>query len=121
MQNVACAITTVQIESESYQDFANVSQPEPFTVDNAPFNTVNSGDCWRDFVPNGTRDLDQGRAGLGGADDVVRYEVTLSYPRLVPVGTLLGWSETETIRAETILRNQPFAARALGVPIACAP
>jgi Flp pilus assembly protein TadG len=112
--------STIEIRTQSYQEFTGVSQPEPFTVDNAPFNVVNSGDCWKDFVPNGTRDTDRGRAGLGAADDVVRYEITMSYQALVPVRSMLGWSDTETIRANTILRNQPYAARTLGVAIACA-
>ena len=110
---------TVDISTQSYHEFSEVGQAEPFTIDNAPFNEVNSGDCWRDFVANGDRDDDRGRDGLGNADDVVMYTVSISYDRLFPIHRLLGWSSRETVAASTLLSNQPFAGRDLTVPIAC--
>lgn len=110
---------TVEIVARNYQEYSDVKSGEPLTTDAAPFNEVNRGDCWRDYVVNGRHDTDfAGRAGLGGAEDVVRYEVTLAYPRILPVASLFGWSSNATIRMNTMLRNQPYAGRTM-VPIAC--
>ena len=113
--------STINITTKSYHQFAQVSQPEPFTVDNAPMNTVNPGDCWLDYVPNGTRDLDRGRSGVGGADDVVLYTVTMNVPRLFPIDNFLPWGSSETITQSTVLSNQPYAGRNLTVVTACMP
>jgi len=46
---------------------------------------------------------------LGGADDIVYYEVTMSQPRLFPMAKLLGWSPTQSVTVKTMVRNQPWA------------
>ena len=79
--------------------------------DTTPIGTYNVGDCYEDVNGNSQFDLDRGRSGLGGADDIVRYQVSMTYPQIVPVGRFLGWSDTETLTASTALRNQPFAGR----------
>lgn len=113
--------STVQIATKSYQEYSDAREGEPFTVDTAPFNVVNSGDCWRDYINVGTHDASfSGRAGLGGAEDVVRYEVSLTYPSILPVASFMGWSSTQTITMDTMLRNQPYAGRTT-VPITCRP
>ncbi|MDQ8757095.1 pilus assembly protein [Sphingosinicella sp. LHD-64] len=113
--------STVQIDSRNYQEYSDIRSGEPLITDTAPLNQVNSGDCWRDYVVNGSHDTSfAGRAGLGGAEDVVRYEITLTYSRILPAANLFGWSDNETIRMNTMLRNQPFAGRTM-VPIACMP
>ena len=50
-----------------------------------------------------------GRSGVGGANDVVLYTATVSYTSFIPVGAALKISPTTTMKAATILRNQPFA------------
>jgi hypothetical protein len=54
-----------------------------------------------------------GRTGLGGADDIVYYKVVVTYQRLFPLSKLLGFSPTQTSSANTVLRNQPYAAQAI--------
>jgi hypothetical protein len=110
---------TVSTSASSYTEFADVGQPETITSDTAPFGQYNTGDCFEDANGNGTYDLDRGRTGLGQADDVVRYRASITYPAMFPVGALLGWGDTETVSAETMLRNQPYAGRATGVVIVC--
>ena len=51
------------------------------------------GDCFQDVNGNGSYDLDRGRGGMGGAEDVVRFQVRMIYPRLFPVGRFFGWSD----------------------------
>lgn len=110
---------TITTTTRSYSDFSGVSVPETITQDTAPVGTYNSGDCFQDANGNGTYDLDRGRGGLGGAEDVVFFEVVMTYPHIVPVGTLLGWSSNVTVRQNTVLRNQPYAGRNNTVTVVC--
>lgn len=99
---------TYDAQRLSYSDFSKVSQPERF-VDRAPLNNrYDSGECFEDENGNGAWDADMGRAGQGGAQDVVLYRMTVTYPRLFPMAGLLGWSRNQSIMATTVLRNQPF-------------
>ena len=111
LSNFAGNRSTITITTSSYYDFANVSMPERITSDTTPIGTYNVGDCYEDANANGQFDLDRGRSGLGSADDIVRYQVTMTYPQILPVGRFLGWGDTETITASTALRNQPFGGR----------
>ncbi len=111
---------TVSTQTTSYYDFAGVSMPEKITQDTAPIGSYNAGDCYEDANNNSSYDLDRGRSGMGGADDIVRYQITLTYPRVFPVPQFLGWSTTDTITANTVLRNQPYAGRSNSTVIRCA-
>lgn len=102
---------TVTIVKKSYEEFSGVKKPEKITQDTAPVGSYNKGDCFEDANGNGTYDLDQGKGGLGGAEDIVDYEVTMTYPRLVPLSGFLGLSNSQTLTESTVLRNQPYAAR----------
>lgn len=110
---------TINVTTRSYADFTGVGIPETITSDTAPVGTYNQGDCFEDYNGNGHYDLDRGRSGLGGAEDVVYFEVTMTYPHIVPLGRFLGWSNNVTITQNTLLRNQPYAGRSTGVPVVC--
>jgi hypothetical protein len=43
----------------------------------------------------------------------------MTYPHIVPVGTWFGWSGNVTTTQNTVLRNQPYAARNTNVAIVC--
>jgi Flp pilus assembly protein TadG len=61
-------------------------------------------------------------SGQGGADDVTLYDVQVQYKALFPINALFGASNMQTIRAKTILRNQPYntqAVRAAGTTRPC--
>ena len=106
--------STIAIATESTYDFASVRREEKLLIDLAPAG-YNQGDCWEEVTGNTTHDANRGRAGQGGADDIVRYEVRMTYPRIVPIGRFIGWSDNETIVASTVLRNQPYAGRAINI------
>jgi Flp pilus assembly pilin Flp len=112
---------TISVTTRSYSDFNGVQVPETITTDVAPLGTYNAAtDCFRDTNENGQFDLDRGKGGMGGSEDVVYFEVSMRYPRLFPVGSLLGWSDDVTITQNTLLRNQPFAGRNLSTgPVVC--
>ena len=103
--------STVTTAAASYYEFSGVSQPEKIVGDTVPLNSYNSGDCFEDVNGNNAYDTDRGRSGTGNADDIVRYRVTITFPRVFPLGYLLGWSSTQTLTQETVLRNQPYAGR----------
>lgn len=88
-----------QAKAESYND-ANSN------------GACDNGESFDDANRNGVRDLDSGQDNGGGARDVVIYTATLTYDRIFPIATLLGWSKNVTMSASTILRNQPFDKQA---------
>ncbi|KAA9020614.1 TadE/TadG family type IV pilus assembly protein [Sphingobium limneticum] len=100
---------TTSTTKKSYYNFSRVGKPEKITTDTAPLGTYNSGDCYEDANGNGSYDTNSGASGLGGADDIVYYEVTISMPRLFPLAKMLGWSATQSATASTMVRNQPWA------------
>jgi Flp pilus assembly protein TadG len=103
------SVTTT--EAASYYQFSGVSQPELIVGDTIPLNAYNAGDCFEDANGNNSYDTDRGRSGTGNSDDIVRYRVTITFPRVFPLGILMGWSNTQTLTSETVLRNQPYAGR----------
>lgn len=113
---------TVTTTTRSYADFNGVSTPETITSDTAPTGQYNPGDCYRDENGNNQFDVDRGRSGLGGSEDVVLFEVTMRYPHIVPMASFLGegWSDDVVIIQNTLLRNQPYAGRNVAVaPVVC--
>jgi Flp pilus assembly pilin Flp len=110
---------TITVTSRSYAEFSGVRTPETIVQDTVPIGTYNTGDCFQDFNGNGAFDLDRGRNGMGGAEDVVFFEVTMTYPHIVPVGKLLGWPGNVTVTQNTVLRNQPYAGRNNSVAVVC--
>jgi Flp pilus assembly pilin Flp len=112
--------STVTTSTRSYFDFNGVSTPETITQDTAPVGEYNPGDCFEDVNGNGQFDLDRGRGGLGNAEDVVHFEVTMTYPRIVPIGGFIpGWDNDVTVTQNTVLRNQPFAGRNTATTVVC--
>lgn len=107
--------STVTTATASYYDFAGVSQPEKVVSDTAPVGSYNPGDCFEDVNSNNQYDTDRGRGGTGNADDIVRYSVTISFPRILPMGALMGWGNTQTLTSNTVLRNQPYAGRNMSI------
>lgn len=94
---------------ENYDNYSEIG-PEPFTDTN--HNGVrDKGECFSDVNGNGQWDSDPGMAGQGGANDVTYYTMKATFPRLFPFAWLIGWSQTVTISASTILKNQPYATQ----------
>lgn len=100
---------TYTIEQTNYYEFTGVNASEKLITDFNSNGEYDSGDCFEDLNDNGQFDSQAGRTGMGGADDVVFYEVTVTMPRLVPVTGLIGVPENYTIEAEAAIRNQPYA------------
>lgn len=112
VKSVAPAATYVSTR-ENYTTFSLVDKPEPFT-DSTTTGTVgvrDPGECYSDVNGNGQWDADGARTGVGGASDIAQYTINVTYPRVFPVAKLLGWGANATIKAQTLLKNQPYAAQ----------
>ena len=62
----------------------------------------------RDINGNGRWDADPGIKSQGGANDVTRYTVWITYPRLFAASAIVGGEKTNTVSSSTILKNQPY-------------
>jgi Flp pilus assembly protein TadG len=101
---------TYTFTRKAYSSFTRTGQAENFTDGNS--NGVrNPGECFQDENGNGTYDTDIGQNGQGTSDDIVQYSVSVTYQRLFPMHGMLGWSQTETVSASTVLRNQPYGTQ----------
>jgi len=104
---------------KSYSQFGDVG-PEPFVDLNAN-GSHDAGECFTDVNDNGSWDQDPGGNGQGGANDVVVYTVSITYPRLFPLQAIMGWAANGTLSATTMLKNQPYSAQvAKTYPTVCA-
>ncbi|WP_150292262.1 TadE/TadG family type IV pilus assembly protein [Sphingobium estronivorans] len=109
MQAINTKNGTTSVVKKSYYNFSKIGKPEKITTDTVPLGVYNPGDCYEDANNNGAYDTDMGSAGLGGADDTVYYQVTITMPRLFPMASLLGWSANQSATATAVIRNQPWA------------
>ena len=104
---------TVSVSQEIFFDFSGIGNPEKLMTDvdgDGQYDEAD-GDCFADLNENGEYDTDTGRDGIGGSNDVVLYEATLSMPRLFPLDAFIDVGPAVELRAETAIRNQPYAAQ----------
>ena len=104
---VVPSTATVEFEKLSHFDFSDIGESEEYDDDNGD-GICNNGELFVDANGNGQWDPNRGRDGIGGARDAVLYTAVVSYPRLFPMYGLVGMNNTVTLRASTVLRNQPF-------------
>lgn|SRR5690554_2424678 len=107
--DVVARNATYRIVTRNFYEFSGVGRSEKLVTDHNNNGVYDTGDCWEDLNENGRYDSNAGRDGMGGADDVAFYEVTLTMPRLFPMAGLLGVSDEYNITARAAVRNQPYA------------
>jgi Flp pilus assembly protein TadG len=86
---------------------ASAKKAEAFTDVNKN-GTCDAGEPYEDANLNSNWDRDGGNSGQGGAKDATVYTATVTYPRLFPFWRLVGGSQTATVSATMVLRNQPY-------------
>ncbi|MFS0736268.1 TadE family protein [Sphingomonas sp. 1P06PA] len=105
----------VEVIKKSYSDFSGVNKMEKYRELSSPANTVydRGVDCYFDDNRNNVRDgaATSGRIGLGGSDDIIFYTVQIRFERTMPLTRMLGWSNWQTVSANTVLRNQPYGTQ----------
>ena len=107
VSNVAPNTATVTLEKLSHYDFSDIGEAEEFTDEDGD-GICNNNEVFVDANQNGQWDADRGQTGIGGARDAVLYTAVVTYPRLFPMAGLAGLPENVTLRASTVLRNQPY-------------
>jgi Flp pilus assembly protein TadG len=100
----------VTFTRRNYAEFSAVGMPEDFTDTNKN-GKYDSTECFVDMNGNSAWDADMGRSGLGGANDVVVYTVTVTYKQWFGFAKMFGLPENQTMQSTTILKNQPFATQ----------
>ena len=106
---VFASAANISVTARSFKSFGGIGQPEKITDDKIPVGTYNSTDCYIDANGNGSYDTSQGTSGLGTADDIVEYTMTMSLKRLSPVAGVVGLENPVTISRKTVLRVEPYA------------
>jgi len=101
---------SVTFTRKNYAEFTSVGMPEDFTDTNKN-GKYDTTECFVDMNGNGVWDADMGKTGLGGANDVVVYTVTVTYKQWFGFAKMFGLPEYQTIPQTTILKNQPFATQ----------
>jgi hypothetical protein len=104
---VVPSTATVEFEKLSHFDFSDIGEAEEFDDINGD-GVCNNGELFVDANGNGQWDENRGQEGIGGARDAVLYTAVVSYPRMFPMFGLAGMPENVTLRASTVLRNQPY-------------
>jgi Flp pilus assembly pilin Flp len=111
---------SVTFTRKSYSQFSSVGKPEDFTdtIDN---DTYDPSECFVDMNGNETWDADMGSTGLGGANDVQVYKVSVSYKPMFGFGSYLGLPTNQKIQGTTILRNQPYSTQSMRTGVSICP
>lgn len=113
--------SNVKLTPTNFLTYNKIGKPEKLTTDvnsNGQYDK-NGPDCFIDDNRNNAFDTaSQGTSGIGTAEDVVRYQITVSYNRLSPIAQLLGMSHLVTISRTTFMRNEPYAG-VIDPPVKC--
>lgn len=100
---------TYDFKINNFRNFGSVGTAEALVTDVNSNGKYDPGDCWEDSNPNKSFDLSAGQSGVGGADDVVVYDVTMTTPHLFPVMGLFKVSNDFDVKATTMVRTQPYS------------
>jgi hypothetical protein len=71
-------------------------------------NVCDDGESFMDANHNGVWDEDGGTDGQGGAKDVVIIKVTVSYDRLFPAASFIGYGDDVILVSDSVIANQPY-------------
>jgi len=108
----------VTFTRKAYDSYDEIGDPENYTDTNKN-GRYDTGECFQDVNGNRNWDSDRGQAGNGGAEDVVVYTANMKITRILPVWNMLGQPQETTIKASTVLRNQPYAAATATNSVIC--
>jgi hypothetical protein len=104
---VAPNTASVELRKLSHFDFTDIGEAEEFDDDDGD-GICNNNEVFVDANDNGQWDANRGEEGIGGARDAVLYTAIVKYERLFPMYGLAGMPQEVTLRASTVLRNQPY-------------
>lgn len=96
----------ITVDVRTYETFADIGLGEPFT-DIDGNGLYDPGESFTDLNANGTRDADRGTPGAGGSEDIVLYEVSVTWGYITPMISAIVGKEA-VLRAALAVRNEPF-------------
>ena len=95
----------LEIDTKAYRSFERIDQAEGF--DDANGNgQYDDGETFNDVNGNGGWDEDQGAPGLGGAEEVVVYEVRYPWPGIT--GLMKPIVQDIELSSSVPIRNEPY-------------
>ena len=97
----------ITFERKAYRSYGDVGQAEDFTDTNGD-GICNGNEPFEDANNNGIWDSDRSLTEASGARDAVLYTVTATYDRQFPLASMFRMRPQNTVRAVTVLRNQPY-------------
>lgn len=99
----------IEITTLIYKSFNSIGDAEPYTDSNGNGNWE-TGEAFNDVNGNGQWDDDMGKAGLGGAGDIVVYKVHYPWQVKTPViNAMLNNSEGYMpLDVNVVVRNEPY-------------
>lgn len=104
----------LEITTLIYQNFDQIAQPEPYLDANAN-GQHDEGETYTDINGNSQWDDDMGAAGLGGAGDIVVYQIEYDWPLRTPlVSHLAGENGTIHFTSNIVVRNEPYDYAPIG-------
>lgn len=107
----------VQFTRRFYRTFSAAAAAHAETwTDTDHDGTCDNGEPYEDANNNNTWDADGGDDGQGGAKDRTLYTVTVTYRHLLPIYGFIGGSNMVTMKATTVLENQPYADQGVYAP-----
>lgn len=108
---------TVNTTKSSFYQYSNINAMERLTKDTNGNGVLDSGDCYEDVNGNNVRDVaTTGLNGIGGADDIVRYNTTVTYNRILPLFRFIGIGNSVSMTASTMMRRQPYEVQTIPTP-----
>ena len=100
----------VNFQLESFRSYARARDPaEPF-IDANNNGRCDHGESYEDTNGDGSYSLNSAINGLGGADDVAVYTITVSYQRLLGAFGIMGLQPQGQLSATRMFRIQPYSA-----------
>ncbi len=120
VKNVIPDNAEIRLEKLSHFEFRDIGEAEEFNDEDGD-GICNNNEVFEDANDNGQWDSNRGEEGIGGARDAVLYTAVVSYDRLFPMYGLAGMPQRVTLRASTVLRNQPYDEQDIAVQIGNCP
>ena len=109
----------IVIETTTYESFGAVGTPGETYDDENGNGEYDSGEPFDDANGNGAYDGEPGVPGLGGAGDVVLYQVSYDWPMITGLlASALGGADGKvSLSASIAVRNEPVRGVAAGMAI----
>lgn len=101
-------VNKVSMTSQTYQQFDQIGDPEPF-IDANGNGDRDEGENYTDVNGNGVYDTDMGASGLGNAGEVVVYTVSYPWRIITPLmAQFFGANGVLNLSARTVVQNEPY-------------